>query len=397
MTVSLKHQFNSTVANGSASYSGFIADGSNQITSVFPTPTSLAVGCRIYMSPARVPYGTTTVTAVSGTTVTMSATVSGAGAFEYINFAVDNKEVQPGDWNAEHTLTMGSGKLLGRSSSGTGAAEEISVGSGLLLSGGDLVAIPNVVTPYFVVDGASPPQSGTWADLTGNGNNLDAYGTEPATSTDGGGSMVFDGTGLFTTPYGTSDFPSPTTYSGSYEVWVKFASFTSQYQTLFGLSGGSYPVWVGTNNDQIEFENDYFAMTGGTLVLDEWTHVVCTTEDGGGGDYIYKMYINGKLIVTATDSTPPPVNQFYSAKIGAAFITLQSPLDGKIAYVRAYDGLLTQADILSLYSASLARFQTPGGGTGAVSSVNTQTGVVTIDYTDPVFNLGAALLDGGNF
>lgn len=35
---------------------------------------------------------------------------------------------------------MATGKLLGRSSSGTGALEEISIGSGLSLSGGTLTA-----------------------------------------------------------------------------------------------------------------------------------------------------------------------------------------------------------------------------------------------------------------
>lgn len=51
---------------------------------------------------------------------------------------VDTSVVQPSNWNAEHTLTMATGKLLGRSTAGTGSAEEITVGSGLSLSGGTL-------------------------------------------------------------------------------------------------------------------------------------------------------------------------------------------------------------------------------------------------------------------
>lgn len=37
----------------------------------------------------------------------------------------DSTLVQPSNWNAEHTLTLAAGKVLGRDSSGTGAAQEL--------------------------------------------------------------------------------------------------------------------------------------------------------------------------------------------------------------------------------------------------------------------------------
>ena len=52
----------------------------------------------------------------------------------------DTSLVRPSNWNAEHTLTLATGKLLGRSTAGTGAVEEITVGSGLTLSAGSLAA-----------------------------------------------------------------------------------------------------------------------------------------------------------------------------------------------------------------------------------------------------------------
>lgn len=51
---------------------------------------------------------------------------------------VDATLVRPSDWNAEHTLTLATNRLLGRTSAGTGAAEEITAGTGLSLSGGTL-------------------------------------------------------------------------------------------------------------------------------------------------------------------------------------------------------------------------------------------------------------------
>ena len=52
----------------------------------------------------------------------------------------DANLVQPSDWNAEHDLTIATGKLVGRTTAGTGTIEEITVGTGLLLSGGTLTS-----------------------------------------------------------------------------------------------------------------------------------------------------------------------------------------------------------------------------------------------------------------
>jgi hypothetical protein len=133
MTISLKHSFTSAVADGSTLWVGTLTSGTNTITSVSPTPTSALVGYRLYN--ANIPAGTT-ISSVSGTTITMSANATGSatGATIY----TDDSLVQASDWNAEHTLTLATGKLLGRSTAGTGAAEEISVGTGLTLSGGTL-------------------------------------------------------------------------------------------------------------------------------------------------------------------------------------------------------------------------------------------------------------------
>lgn len=49
-----------------------------------------------------------------------------------------NGEIRKAQWNEEHTLTLATARLLGRTTAGTGAAEEISVGSGLSLAAGSL-------------------------------------------------------------------------------------------------------------------------------------------------------------------------------------------------------------------------------------------------------------------
>lgn len=47
-------------------------------------------------------------------------------------------EIRKTQWNEEHTLNLASGKLLGRTTAGDGAAEEITPGSGLTFSTGSL-------------------------------------------------------------------------------------------------------------------------------------------------------------------------------------------------------------------------------------------------------------------
>jgi hypothetical protein len=46
--------------------------------------------------------------------------------------------VQPSNWNAEHTLSLATNRLLGRTTAGTGDAEEIAVTGALSLSAGTL-------------------------------------------------------------------------------------------------------------------------------------------------------------------------------------------------------------------------------------------------------------------
>jgi len=66
----------------------------------------------------------------------------------------DTSLVQPSNWNAEHDLTLATSRLIGRTTAGTGAAEEISVGTGLSLSAGSLAV------------GATTPQTNTTNTFT---------------------------------------------------------------------------------------------------------------------------------------------------------------------------------------------------------------------------------------
>jgi hypothetical protein len=59
----------------------------------------------------------------------------------------DSTLIQPSNWNAEHVLTMATARLLGRTTASAGAAEEISVGTGLTLSAGSLSVTASTYQP----------------------------------------------------------------------------------------------------------------------------------------------------------------------------------------------------------------------------------------------------------
>ena len=124
MTISITHAFNSPVADGTTLYTGNITSGSAAITGVSPTPPSgtTAVGYKVYGT--GIPAGTT-ILSVAGTTINLSANATATTTG--LSFYTGDNQVQPSDWNAQHTLTLAAGKLLGRDTSGAGAVQELPI------------------------------------------------------------------------------------------------------------------------------------------------------------------------------------------------------------------------------------------------------------------------------
>jgi hypothetical protein len=59
---------------------------------------------------------------------------------EAVGTDAGNGEIRKAQWNEEHTLTLATARLLGRTTAGTGVAEEISAGTGLALASGSISA-----------------------------------------------------------------------------------------------------------------------------------------------------------------------------------------------------------------------------------------------------------------
>ena len=107
--------------------------------------------------------------------------------------SLDTSLVQPSNWNEEHQLTLATNKVLGRATAGTGAAEELSVGAALSVSGGTLA-----VTNVPVANGGTGASTLTGV-VKGNGTSPMTAGTVSLTSEVAGTLPVANGgTGLST-------------------------------------------------------------------------------------------------------------------------------------------------------------------------------------------------------
>lgn len=81
---------------------------------------------------------------------------------------VDASLVQPSGWNQEHALSMATGFILGRTTAGAGAVQEISVGSGLSLAAGVLSANPSSAFSTLTVSGHAAFANGAYIGTSGN-------------------------------------------------------------------------------------------------------------------------------------------------------------------------------------------------------------------------------------
>ena len=109
----------------------------------------------------------------------------------------DTSLVQPSNWNQEHQLTLATNKVLGRATAGTGAAEELSVGTALSISGGTLavttVPVANggtgATTAGAALTALGAAASGANTDITA----LDQDVTITATGTIAAGTLGYRG------------------------------------------------------------------------------------------------------------------------------------------------------------------------------------------------------------
>lgn len=195
---------------------------------------------------------------------------------------------------------------------------------------------------YWTFDGPTINwNTGTVADVSGNGHNGQAVGMSTTTSpTTGkiGQALSFNGTNEILVPSASAFDPTKLTVS----MWVSPSSLPSGTVLWSLIANYNFITSKGwdiylTSAGKLEFFDAQTTETSsGTVVTGKWQHVVVTHD--GAQD---KFYINGVLtdIIPDTSSILPSTAPF----------TIGYPIIGAIDDVRLYNRVLSPQEIADLY------------------------------------------------
>jgi hypothetical protein len=210
---------------------------------------------------------------------------------------------------------------------------------------------------------ASYPGFGTtWTNISGVSGGTGTLTNGPTYSTDGGGSIVFDGVDDYvsvsgiTSPVGVSDF--------SIDVWVKLNSIPSSNPRIISLGsdnnnyfnvgtyGGGSPGAYDTFWFEIKKSGSYYGgfwnsnrkyMTGG------WYNLVGTSINSSN---TMNFYING-IPVSGTGVIGGGPSLYNTMLVGAHTLPPYQSLNALIPEIKYYNRALSPSEILQNYQAQL--------------------------------------------
>jgi len=202
--------------------------------------------------------------------------------------------------------------------------------------------------------GASP---GTWYDLTTNNNDATIYGTVAYGTLGGQNCAVFPGgnenyaqalSGAYFT--GTSFTVQSWVYVTAVLNWNRIFDFGNGASSNNVLLANSY----GTSGKPgIYIEGSQFQSTypgASTVLLNAWHQICCTFNYVSGANGTATIYVDGQP--AGAGSLPKPVNIVRNnCYIGRSNWGFGDPnMNGGIGSLQIYNGLLTDAEMLSNYN-----------------------------------------------
>ena len=166
---------------------------------------------------------------------------------------------------------------------------------------------PRIVTDGLVLclDTANkrsyPGAGNTWTDLTANKNNGTLTNMTNNFSTDGAGSLTFDGTNDYVDLGSPSDLATGSS-NFSWNVWVKTPSSLSGYKMI--LSTDLYYCYLSLYNNQFTFDtNSNSTHRYGTLSANTWYNTTVVRNSNIDYFYINSIFIDSESDLTSVSGT----------------------------------------------------------------------------------------------
>lgn len=309
----------------------------------------------------------------------------------------DTSLVRPSNWNAEHDLTLATSRLVGRTTAGTGSAEEISVGTGLSLSSGSLAV--SSTTPQ--VNSINTFTAAQVIEVTDNSNaalRITQLGT-------GNAILVEDSSNPDASPFVVTtegrvgvgeDVPSfylqvaAPNASTQTQMGVTSTTYTSDFKSLYmvysdsSTTGTTYGI-SNANLGSIRFQNTSNALIGtnggtplifGTLSLERFRVGADGQWGIGGANY----GTSGQTIISGGASAAPAWGTLGIAGGGTGQTTAPAAINALTGYLT----IVSSAGTTTLTSSSAQTIYVSGTSTHTIVLPDVTT--LQLGWTFAIFN-----------
>jgi hypothetical protein len=194
----------------------------------------------------------------------------------------------------------------------------------------------------------------TWYDLSYSGYNINLT-NGPTYSSDGGGSILFDG--VDDMAIGSTI----TTYTNT-QTWTAWVKRTSSVNLFNMFMGRFLPYFAFRSDGLFHFSNQIGGTQRNLYSLQTYSNNVwyftSFTTEYQNPNTIMKMYINGSL-VNSSEFSGTQNNYSINFTVGDGRNTSTwYPFNGYVSMVSVYNRTLSSDEILKNYNAGLARFNT---------------------------------------
>lgn len=193
--------------------------------------------------------------------------------------------------------------------------------------------------------------SNTWYDLSGRGNHAALLNSPSYSSTEGSGSIIFDGINDYAS--GSNTISANLIGDLTVEAWFKIAKIQSDWVRIVGIGEGAsrqFGLWFSSGGVSLyqRFGYNNADVSGTTLSINNWYHMVGTSNGTS-----HKLYLNGTLISSATAGSEFWMN---SQPCTIGYAGYHSYFSGSISTVKVYNYGMTATEVSQSFNSTKGRY-----------------------------------------